>query len=312
MRVLVVGAGATGGYFGARLAAAGRDVTFLVRPARAAALRSGGLVIRSPHGDLSLKPALLTADQVTEPCDVIFLSVKAFALEEAMNDMANAVGPNTMIFPVLNGMRHMDALQTRFGPDVLIGGVCLVATTLDDAGTIVQLSDQQSLTYGELSGTVTARIERLDALVSGAGFESRLSTEIRREMWEKWTLLAALGSVTCLMRGSIGEIVGAPGGAAFVHDLLEEVLAVVSKVGVPPSAPFVERTRALLTATGSGLTSSMYRDLRGGRRVEAGQIVGDLIARGAAAGLATPHLSAAFTHLSVYQSARDKAAASAA
>ena len=110
LRILIVGAGAVGGYFGGRLAQAGRDVTFLVRPSRAKQLSRDGLRIISPHGDAVLSPKLISADKIDAPYDIIFLSVKAYALEAAMNDFAAAVGPETMIFPVLNGMRHIDIL----------------------------------------------------------------------------------------------------------------------------------------------------------------------------------------------------------
>src|SRR5580700_10356474 len=132
MRILVVGAGSVGGYFGGRLAQAGRDVTFLVRPLRAQQLARDGLRIVSPHGDVVLTPKLLSAEQLTQPYDVVFLSVKAYALDAAMNDFAAAVGAETMILPVLNGMRHVELLIARFGKQQVLGGVCLVATEIDE------------------------------------------------------------------------------------------------------------------------------------------------------------------------------------
>ena len=148
MRILIVGAGAVGGYFGGRLAQAGRDVTLLVRPARAKQLRQDGLRIISPHGDAVLTPKLVGATEIDPPYDLVFLSVKAYALQAAMNDFAAAVGPEAMILPVLNGMRHVDLLTKRFGEHPVIGGVCLVATEIDDKGRIVQLADMQQLLYG--------------------------------------------------------------------------------------------------------------------------------------------------------------------
>src|SRR2546423_4170494 len=141
LRILIVGAGAVGGYFGGRLAQAGRDVTFLVRPSRAKQLSANGLRIVSPHGDAVLGPKLVCAEKIDKPYDLVFLSVKAYALEAAMNDFAAAVGPETMIFPVLNGRRHIDILTKRFGEHAAIGGVCLVAAESHDQGRIVQLAD---------------------------------------------------------------------------------------------------------------------------------------------------------------------------
>jgi 2-dehydropantoate 2-reductase len=168
MKILVVGAGAVGGYFGARLAEAGRDVTFLVRSSRAQQLQRDGLRILSPHGDLTIKPQTITSDQTHSPFDVIFLSVKSLALDQAIADMAPAVGPATMIYPVLNGMRHIDTLAHRFGPAAVLGGVCLVSTELDPQGRIVQINEMQKLIYGEQNGQITTRIQQLDETLRGA------------------------------------------------------------------------------------------------------------------------------------------------
>jgi 2-dehydropantoate 2-reductase len=304
MRLLVVGAGSTGGYFGGRLAEAGRDVTFLVRPERAAQLRDTGLRIVSPHGDATLHPELVTAHALHEPFDAILLTVKTFQLPGALDDITLAIGPDTMILPVLNGMRHMEILADRFGAKHVVGCALKVATALDDEGRIVQLNRLQDLAYGELDGNVTPRIQALDEFLRGAEIGARLSGAIRREMWEKWILLAAMGAITCLMRGTIGEIVACPEGFTFSESLLEEVVAIVRAVGEPPSAPFLKSAHEQLTAQGSQLASSMYRDLVRGRSIEAEAIVGDLLQRGVTAGLTTPLLSAAHTHLTVYQNAR--------
>jgi 2-dehydropantoate 2-reductase len=301
MRILIVGAGAVGGYFGGRLAQAGRDVTFLVRPSRAKQLAKDGLRIISPHGDAVLTPNLITAGKIDTPYDLVFLSVKAYALEAAMNDFAAAVGPETMILPVLNGMRHVDLLTKRFGEHAVIGGVCLVASEIDDKGRIVQLADFQQLVYGERNGETTPRLQTLDAALQAGGFDARLSTDIMQEMWEKWVQLASLGAITCLMRGTIGEIVDAPGGADLSLKVLDESAAVATACGHKASETLLSRHAGAMTAPGSPLTSSMYRDLRKGAPVEADHILGDFIERGSAHGVATPLLQAAFVNLRVYQ-----------
>jgi 2-dehydropantoate 2-reductase len=302
MRLLVVGAGATGGYFGGRLAEAGRDVTFLVRPRRAAQLRESGLQIVSPHGDAALRPRLVTAEAIEAPYDVVLLGVKAYSLAAAIDDFAAAVGPDTMILPMLNGMRHMDSLDERFGRKSVVGGVCKVATTIDAAGRIVQLASFQDLAYGERDGSASGRMQALNAFMQGAGFEARLSREIGYEMWEKWVLLATIGGITCLMRGNTGEVVAAPGGASFILSLLDEVVSVVRAVGEAPKPDFVAAARTTLTMPGSTQAPSMFRDLQQGLPIEADQIIGDLLERGRKAGVATPLLAAAYTHMSIYQS----------
>jgi 2-dehydropantoate 2-reductase len=304
VRLLVVGAGSTGGYFGGRLAQAGRDVTFLVRSHRAEQLRKDGLRIVSPYGDVDLRPAVVTADSLSQTYDAILLAVKAYSLDAALADVTPGVGPDTLILPVLNGMRHVEVLTARFGRSCLVGGLCLIATTIDDQGRIVQLTQQHEIAYGELNGAISARTQALDNFMRGAGFNARLSSTIEREMWEKWVLLASLGAINCLLRGSVGEIQTAPGGADLTLQLFKEVTDVVEAVGVRPSEAFLSRATSLLTASGSKQTSSMYRDLERGGSIEADQIIGDLLARARKANIATPLLAIAYTQLSIYQNRR--------
>jgi 2-dehydropantoate 2-reductase len=301
MRILVVGAGATGGYFGARLAEAGRDVTFLVRAGRADQLKRSGLQIKSPHGDLALRPKLVTAGALDRPFDAVLLAVKAFALEGALDDLAPAVGAETMIVPFLNGMRHVEALVERFGERPVLGGVCVVATMLEPQGRIVQLGDMQELAYGERDGTMSERVRALDAQLQNAGFKAQASDTILLRMWEKWVLLATVGGVTCLMRGTVGEVEAAPGGTAFALALLDECVAVATAAGFTPREPFVKTAKGMITARGSSFASSMFRDMSAGAPIEADQIIGDLLARARRHGVGTPLLAVANAHLAVYQ-----------
>ncbi|MFL6699216.1 MAG: ketopantoate reductase family protein [Vitreoscilla sp.] len=304
MKILIVGAGSTGGYFGARLTQAGRDVTFLVRPARAAALRANGLQVLSPRGNFSVKPALLLAAEIDRPFDIVLVTVKAFGLPAAIEDFAAAVGPETMILPVLNGMKHIDDLQARFGAERVVGGVCRVSTTLDAQGRIVHLAPLHELVYGELDGRSTARIEALHAFLSDAGFDAHLSTHIAQDLWNKWVLLASLGGLCTLARGNIGEIVASDGGVELARAFLAEAAAVAGAAGFGPSPPALDFIAGVLTAPGSPMTSSMYRDLVAGDRVEADQILGDLRARARLAGIATPLVSAAYIQLDIHQRRR--------
>jgi 2-dehydropantoate 2-reductase len=301
MRILVVGAGATGGYFGGRLAQAGRDVTFLVRPARAESLRAKGLQIVSPHGDVTLAPKLITTGQSLPNYDVVLLALKAFALEAALPDMAGAVGPDTMIVPLLNGMRHLDLLSERFGANAVLGGLCMISTTLDEQGRIVQLTPAHDLMYGERNGVISARVAALDGLMQGAGFSAQASESIVADMWEKWVTLASLGGITCLMRGTIGDVAAVPGGAGFASAFFDECAATALACGQPPTEEFIARSRAAMTRVGSTIASSMYRDLLAGNNVEADQILGDLLERAHGFGVPTPLLATAYTHLKVYQ-----------
>ena len=305
MRILVVGAGAVGGYFGGRLIQAGRDVTFLVLPKQVEQIRAQGLrILSSSHGDFTVRPKVTTAAQIASPYDVIFLSVKSYSLAAAIDDFAPAVGPQTVIAPVLNGMHHMDVLAQRFGEHAVLGGVCYVATEIDSQGRIIQLADFQSLTYGELDGKKTSRIEAVHQVFSGAGFETAISGDILWDMWQKWVWLASVGAVTCLLRGNIGEIVAVPGGAELCLSVLRECAAIAGACGYPMSETFLAEKSPQLTAPGSTLTSSMYRDLTEQAPVEADTILGDLIERGRKHGVSAPIVQAAFVSLTIYQQGR--------
>ena len=305
MRILVVGAGAVGGYFGGRLIQAGRDVTFLVLPKRAEQIRAQGLRILSPrYGDFTIRPTVITAAQIASPYDVIFLSVKSYNLAGAIDDFAPAVGPRTVIIPVLNGMHHIDVLTERFGKDAVLGGVCFVYTEIDSQGRIIQLNDFQSLTYGELDGKKTSRIEAVHQVFSGAGFDTAISGDILREMWQKWVWNASLGAITCLLRGNIGEIAAVPGGAELSLSVLRECAAIAGACGYPLSEAFLAEKSPQLTAPGSPLTSSMYRDLTEQASVEVDTIFGDLIERGRKHGVSAPIVQAAFVGLTIYQRGR--------
>jgi 2-dehydropantoate 2-reductase len=301
MKILVIGAGAVGGYFGGRLAQAGRDVTFLVRGRQADSIRKQGLQIISPHGNATLHPTTLLANELSGTFDLILLSVKGYSLEPAMNDFAPAVGNATMILPVLNGMRHIDLLIKRFGEDGVIGGACLVSSEVDKDGRIVQLTGTQRLVYGELRGGLSERMSHLDSVMQGAGFEARISPDIAQEMWQKWIQLSSLGALTCLMRGTVGETEAVPGGADTANQILRESSSIATACGHPPREDFLGKARSTLTTRGSNLTSSMYRDLVKGALVEADQIIGDLLDRGHRLGVETPLLQAAYVNLKIYE-----------
>jgi 2-dehydropantoate 2-reductase len=301
MRILVIGAGAVGGYFGGRLVDAGRDVTFLVRGRQSEAIRQRGLRILSPHGNATLYPKLISADEIAGSYDLILLCVKAYSLAEAMNDFAAAVAPDTTILPLLNGMRHLELLSGRFGDDSVIGGVCLISAEIDPEGRIAQLTDIHRLVYGERTGNDSTRIRAVNQAMQGAMFDARISGNILEEMWEKWVLLASLGAATCLLRANIGEIEAIPGGADLCRAILSECSAISAAGGYPPGAAFLARTEKVLTTPGSGLTSSMYRDLLKNAPVEVDQILGDLLERGRKFDITAPLLEAACVSLRIYQ-----------
>jgi len=310
MRILVVGAGAVGGYFGGRLMQAGRDVTFLVRPRRAAELAKHGLTIRSRRGDFHRhSPPIVLQEGLADPFDLVLLSCKAYDLEGAMASFAKAVGPTTAILPLLNGMRHLDQLGERFGADRVLGGLCVISATLDAEGAIVHLNDLHALTFGELDGSHSRRIDAVASALLNAGFDARLSDQIRQEMWEKWVFIATAAGTTCLMRSAVGDYVAA-GGADLATALLTECASIAAAQGFPPREPALERARAALTAAGSPLKASMLRDIEGGKPVEGDQILGDLLRR-AEKPDAHSLLRIATLHVKAYEAGRKRGEAAA-
>jgi 2-dehydropantoate 2-reductase len=308
MRILVVGAGAIGGYFGGRLLAAGREVTFLVRPERSRRLAETGLVIRSGYGDVNLPaPPTVTADRLDRPFDLVLLSCKAYDLEGAIAGFAPAVGPDTAILPLLNGMRHLDRLDERFGAARVLGGLCQISSALDPEGRILHLNRMHAMVFGERDGARPARIEATAAALAGCGFDARLSEAILLEMWEKWVFIAGAAGINCLMRATVDDIVAA-GGNDITLALLDECAGIAAHNGFPPREVWLEKARAMLTVPGAALTASMLRDLERNAPIEADHVIGDLLRRGDRQPGAYPVLRIAHAHLKAYEARRAREA----
>jgi 2-dehydropantoate 2-reductase len=186
----------------------------------------------------------------------------------------------------------------------VLGGLCAIAVTLNDKREIVQLAPMQSLNFGERDGKLSERVHAIAEAMASGNFGSVASEHIVQEMWEKWVFLASLAASTSLMRASVGDILASPGGKDFILGILDECSAVAAAGGYPPRTAFLERTRGMLTAEGSPLTASMFRDIKAGAPVEADHVIGDLIARGEAAKLSVPKLRTAYTHLKAYEKQR--------
>src|SRR5439155_2653678 len=222
--------------------------------------------------------------------DVVLLSCKAFDLDDAIKSFAAAVGPNTAIIPMLNGMKHLDTLDSKFGKERVLGGLCAIAATLNEKREVVQLQRMQSINYGERDGKLSERVKAIDETFKSGIDGATASQNIMQDMWEKWVFLSSLAASTSLMRSSVGNILAAPGGRDFLLGILDECSAIAKAAGYPPRAPFLERATGMLTTEGSQLTASMFRDIKAGAKVEADHVVGDLIARGDAAKIPVPKL----------------------
>jgi 2-dehydropantoate 2-reductase len=303
MRILVLGAGGIGGYFGGRLAAAGVDVTFLVRERRAEILARDGLVIRSEAGDLAIQVRTVTAATAKPGYDAILLSCKAYDLDDAIAALRPAAA-GALIVPLLNGMRHLDALDAAFGAENVAGGVAAISVTLEDDGAIRHFGKNQSYTHGARFPAQAARCAALAEAMAKGGFPVRDSETIMQDMWEKFVLICSAAGSACLMRGSLSEIDATDHGASVMLDLYAECAAAAAAAGHAPRPRHLEMFKGGLGGGTPANVPSMLRDLRRGFRVEADHIVGDMLARARAAGAAAPLLRAAFSHLQVYQNAR--------
>lgn len=280
IRILVIGAGALGGYFGARLADNGADVTFLLRPGRAKQIADGGLIVHSPSGDTRIQsPQTVTRDSLQNSpghYDVILVGCKAYDLEDTMNAFAPAVSGATAIVPLLNGMAHLSRLAQRFTPGNVLGGFCLISAALDESGHVRHLNDSHQLVFGELDGILSARVSRLKEAFDGARCEAVATDRIVHRMWEKWVQIAVAAGMTTLMRGSIGAVVSS-GGAVFANALFAECAAIASGAGYPLSEEASARIRSVVTDPSSSVTASMTKDLERGARVEADHLIGEMI-----------------------------------
>jgi 2-dehydropantoate 2-reductase len=299
--VLVVGAGATGGYFGAELHRAGRDVTFLVRPARAARLRERGLRVVAGSETTAIDPTLVTAQEIAATWDVVLLTVKATALEAAIADFTPAVGPDTAIIPILNGMSHLDILNARFGEARVLGGLAVLSTQLDSAGDIVQLAPDARMDIGRQDGPAGDRLGRVARELDVPGFDLTVRDDILAAMWQKWVFIATVGATTSLMRAPVGDIVAVPGGRDLGPAILAEAAAAAQAAGYPVPAQQRAWIEGAVTAEGSTLTSSLSRDAAENRPTEVEAVLGDLGRRAAALGVKTPLLDLATLQLRVHE-----------
>jgi 2-dehydropantoate 2-reductase len=300
MRILVVGAGATGGYFGARLAQAGRDVTFLLRGARAAQVRADGLRLTGQGAEEIVPAAVVTSDGLAGRYDLVLLAVKNAALDAAAGDMAAAVGPGTLIVPFLNGMSHMDRLNERFGKPAVLGGAVLAIRQLGEQGEIISLLPQARLTIGAQPGAGEADLTEVAAALTVPGFDLVLSGHILADMWSKWVFIATLSALTCLMRATVGDIAGVRGGEEIARAFLAEAAATAAACGYPLPAGDVRSYEATFTQKGSPMTASLYRDVLAGRPTESDYILDDLVRRARARDVETPLLELAALQLRVH------------
>lgn len=305
MRFLVLGAGAIGGYFGARVAESGADVTFLVRPNRRAQLERDGLRIESALGNVSRQVRTASADSVAPDYDVVLLTCKAYDLESSIAAITPAMGPHTAVIPVLNGLAHLEILDARFGASRVMGGTCMIDSILGRDGVVRHGGTLQRLVFGERDGRRSPRAEAVAGVLAATTIEWSLSDDIEQVMWEKLVFLAALAAVTCLFRANVREIMSSPGGRETMERALAANVEIATREGHKPSPAGLDFARTRLTDPAGPWSASMMRDMESGGRVEADHIIGWMLDRARRHGVDDTLLSLAFTHLKAYEARRD-------
>jgi 2-dehydropantoate 2-reductase len=303
MRILVLGAGAIGGYYGARLLEAGADVTFAVRPRRREILARDGLVVHSALGDVRRQVKTIDARAVDGPYDAVLLACKGYDLMEAMDDIAPAIGPDSVVLPFLNGLGVYSLLDQHFGRARVLGGVAYIATQLDADGSIRHMGAGDSVLLGARSddGKSAAAARALYALFQASQGTRVLAANIVQALWDKWVMLATGAALTCLMRGSIAQIHATTAGTALVERAIGEAEAVAAADGYPVRGEGAARLRTLLLDAASPWLASMARDIaQGAARIEHEEIVGDMLRLGQRHGVDMPLMAAAYCHLQVY------------
>lgn len=306
MKILVLGAGATGGYFGGRLAEAAHlgkidaEVTFLVRPARAAILRAQGLRVETPQGNFQVPVRAVVHTELEPVHDLVLLSCKAYDLESSILSIYPGMRPGAAVLPVLNGLAHFERLDREFGAARVLGGCCHIAGNLSPEGVVRQLTDLQRITFGPRPGNdaaVAALSGELATAFRATPVGLKHSDDVLQDVWEKYVMLATLAGMTCLMRGAVGDIAAAADGRTLMLGMLDECMAAARHAGHALRPNVVEATTQMLTAAGSTFTASMLRDLEAGGRTEGAHIVGDMLARARVAGSPATLLSVAWAHL---------------
>ncbi|MGM2840813.1 MULTISPECIES: 2-dehydropantoate 2-reductase [Bacillus cereus group] len=301
MRILVLGAGGVGGFFGGRLVEKGEEVTFLVRSKRKKQLEERGLVIRSVNGDFSFQPKLITKEDQTAPFDVILFSTKAYHLNEAIQDLKPFVGESTVIIPLLNGIAHVSLLQKEFGEEKVIGGLCFIETTLNDQGEIVQTSAANRLMFGEMKSQDSERIKHISKAFAGTKSSFILSENITQDMWHKYLFITVMSGVTTLMRAPIGPIRESEGGRDFIQNLFEECMEIMRCVGAPIKDNIVQEHMKIIDKISYNMKSSMQRDMEKGSSIEAKHLQGYLLDVAEQFSIEAPLLGAVYQNLKVYE-----------
>jgi 2-dehydropantoate 2-reductase len=301
MRIVIMGAGGLGGYFGARLAAAGNDVAFIARGAHLTAIREHGLRVESALGNLHLRDVVATDDPGTlSPADVVMIAVKLWDTEAAAEAVRPLVRPGTAVVSFQNGVSKDDVLTSILGREAVIGGVGQIGVVIASPGVIRHTGTMAKLIFGELDNTRSSRVEALLDACTAAGIDAEIAENINLAIWQKFAFLVPMSACTASMRSTIGAIRANPQARAFLVDVTREVVAVGRALGVNLADDFVEQRMAFVETLPPQMTASMQGDLARGNRLELPWLSGAVVELGKRTGVPTPLNRAVADILALY------------
>jgi 2-dehydropantoate 2-reductase len=302
MRFLVLGAGALGGFFGGKLLKGGADVAFLVRPRRAEQLRRDGLVVRAQDGEIRTPVRAILEGQIEVPYDVILLACKAYDLDSAIRAITPAVGGDSAVLPLLNGIRHIDVLNQKFGEKQVLGGLTAINAALLPDGVIQQSQLRINITtIGELNGQPSSRCDAIRKALAAGGITADISDNIVAAMWMKFFGFACIAAIASMTRSRAETIAGTDAGPSFVAAVIEECTRLVTAEGFPPPPETPGMIRSIFSQRDSNYGPSLLIDMEEGRPTEGQLTIGDLVDRANSRGLSVPLLTAALCNLQAYE-----------
>ena len=304
MKILVLGAGAVGGYFGGRLLQAEQQVSFLVREPRKANLDAFGLRIRSQFGNYQTPVHALTSVPPDGAWDLVIVTCKAYDLPSAIESIRPAVGPHTAVLPLLNGLSHLEPLNQAFGPSRVLGGLAKIVARLGTDGAIEHMNDWCGITFGEQNGQMSARVTALAAAFPSHSVNAKAVPNVMQAMWEKIVHLSTVAVMACLMRANVGEIAATPGGTEKFIEVLETNAAIAASEGYGPPESFLAGYRQLFADRSSTYGPSILRDLEAGKLIEGEHVVGFMVKKARLHGIAAPVHELAYLHLQAYEQRR--------
>ncbi len=304
LKILILGAGGTGGYFGGRLHEAGADVTFLVRERRYAQIARDGLRIEAPSASVTLEVKTALAHEIKGEFDIIILTCKAYDLDASIAAISLAMHAETCVVPLLNGIAHLDALDQAFGKSRVMGGSCQIAATLTADGIVKSMAPTHSIVWGAREPSQNAIATALGKAFANTIVDWRISENIMLDMWEKIAFLSTLAGITCLMRANVGEVLATVDGKLLMRQYSDCAIKIAQLEGYAPRPEVLARFDSVLNSSGSTLTASMLRDLEAGNDVEADHIVGYMLNKAREHGLDSSIINVAYTHLKAYQNRR--------